>query len=201
MINQLDQAVSDLLAAPGAKLPSGDRELLPLLRVAAELRQLPREDFKAQLKSDLQRKKSMATTTEPIAAVRTVASPRMTFKSAAKAIEFYKKAFGATETFRFENELGIGHAEVMIGDSIIMLSEEWPDGGRYSPETTGSSSPVIMTLRVPDVDAFVEHAVTVGAKLQGPITDQFYGRRRQAKGLPSDTPGPSPRPSRICVRN
>jgi PhnB protein len=176
MINQLDRAVTDLLAAPGAKPPAGEPELLPLLRVAAELRQLPREDFKAQLKSDLQRKSSMATTTEPAAAVRTVASPRMTFKDVAKAIEFYKKAFGAKETFRFENELGIGHAEIMIGDSLIMLAEEWPDGGRYSPETTGSS-PVSMTLRVPDVDAFAEHAVAAGAKLQGEITDQFYGRR------------------------
>jgi PhnB protein len=176
MIEQLDQGVTQLLAAPKSKLQAGDPELLPLLRIAAELRELPREGFKARLKSDLQRKKSMATTTEPVAAVRIVASPRLTFKSAAKAIEFYKKAFGATETFRFENELGIGHAEIMIGDSLIMLSEEWPDGGRYSPETTGSS-PVSMTLRVPDVDAFAKHAVAAGAKLQGEITDQFYGRR------------------------
>jgi PhnB protein len=176
MIEQLDQGVTQLLAAPKSKLQAGDPELLPLLRIAAELRELPREGFKARLKSDLQRKKSMATTTEPVAAVRIVASPRLTFKSAAKAIEFYKKAFGATETFRFENELGIGHAEIMIGDSLIMLSEEWPDGGRYSPETTGSS-PVSMTLRVPDVDAFAKHAVAAGAELQGEITDQFYGRR------------------------
>ena len=176
MINQLDQAVTDLLAAPGAKLPSGDPELLPLLRIAAELRQLPREDFKAQLKSDLQRKKSMATTIEPIAAVRIVASPRMTFKDVAKAIEFYKTAFGAKETFRFEVGTGIAHAEIRIGDSVVMLAEEWPEGGRFSPETTGNS-PVAMTIQVPDVDAFAEHAMAAGAKLQRPIADQFYGRR------------------------
>jgi len=176
MINQLDQAVTDLLAAPGAKLPSGDPELLPLLRIAAELRQLPREDFKAQLKSDLQRKKSMATTIEPIAAVRIVASPRMTFKDVAKAIEFYKTAFGAKETFRFEVGAGIAHAEIRIGDSVVMLAEEWPEGGRFSPETTGNS-PVAMTIQVPDVDAFAEHAMAAGAKLQRPIADQFYGRR------------------------
>ena len=176
LINKLDQAVTDLLAAPGARVHSADPELLPLLRVAAELRELPREDFKARLKSDLKRKSSMATTTEPVAAVRTVASPRLTFKDPAKAIEFYKNAFEAKETFRFENEMGIGHAEIMIGDSVIMIAEEWPDGGRYSAETLGNS-PVWMTIRVPDVDAFAAHAVAAGAKLQRPISDQFYGYR------------------------
>ncbi len=176
LIDQLDQAVTQLLAAPVVTVASADPELLPLLHIAAELRRLPREDFKARLKSDLQRKSSMATTTEPVASVRIVAFSRLSFKSAAKAIEFYKNAFGAKETFRFENELGIGHAEIMIGDSVIMLANEWPEGGRYSPETTGSSA-VSMALRVPEVDAFVEHAVAAGAKLQGEVTDQFYGRR------------------------
>jgi PhnB protein len=176
LVDQLDQAVTQLLTAPVVTVTSANPELLPLLHIAAELRRLPREDFKARLKSDLQRKSSMATTTEPAAAVRIVASPRMAFKNAAKAIEFYKNAFGAKETFRFENEFGIGHAEIMIGDSVIMVANEWPEGGRYSPETTGSSA-VSMALRVPDVDAFVEHAVAAGAKLQGQITDQFYGRR------------------------
>jgi len=176
LVDQLDQAVTQLLAGPVVTVGSADPELLPLLHVAAELRRLPREDFKARLKSDLQRKSSMTTTTEPVASVRIVAFSRLSFRSAAKAIEFYKDAFGAKETFRFENELGIGHAEIMIGDSVIMIANEWPEGGRYSPETTGSSA-VSMALRVPDVDTFVEHAVAAGAKLQGEITDQFYGRR------------------------
>jgi len=175
-IEKLDQAVTHLLAAPKAKLHTEDPELLPLLRVAAELRQLPREDFKARLKSDLQRKSSMATMTESAASVRIVASPRMTFKDVAKAIEFYKNAFGAKETFRFEVGAGIAHAEILIGDSVVMLAEEWPEGGRYSPETTGNS-PVAMTIQVPDVDAFAERAIAAGAKLQRPIADQFYGRR------------------------
>ena len=175
-IEKLDQAVTQLLAAPKARLHTEDPELLPLLRVAAELRQLPREDFKARLKSDLQRKSSMATMTETAASARIVASPRMTFKDVAKAIEFYKNAFGAKETFRFEVGAGIAHAEIMIGDSVVMLAEEWPEGGRYSPETTGNS-PVAMTIQVPDVDAFAERAIAAGAKLQRPIADQFYGRR------------------------
>ena len=175
-IEKLDQAVTQLLAAPKARLHTEDPELLPLLRIAAELRQLPREDFKARLKSDLQRKKSMATMNETAAYVRIVASPRMTFKDVAKAIEFYKNAFGAKETFRFEVGAGIAHAEILIGDSVVMLAEEWPEGGRYSPETTGNS-PVAMTIQVPDVDAFAERAIAAGAKLQRPIADQFYGRR------------------------
>ena len=58
----------------------------------------------------------------------------MSFKDVAKAIEFHKNAFGAKETFRFEiGGGGIAHAEIMIGDSLLMLAEEWPEGGRYGP--------------------------------------------------------------------
>jgi len=118
----------------------------------------------------------MATTTQSTAGLRMFASPRLCFKSAAKAIEFYQKAFGAKESWRFENEGGVGHAELMIGDSVIMLCEEWLEGGRRSAETLGQS-PVSMTIQVPDVDAFIPHAVATGAKLTVPIADQFYGHR------------------------
>src|SRR5207248_10123900 len=74
LINQLDQAIEVMLTQPGGKSPEIDSSLTPLLRVAIELRELPRENFKASLKSDLERKSSMATTTEPIAAVRTFAA-------------------------------------------------------------------------------------------------------------------------------
>jgi PhnB protein len=176
LIDQLEQVVTLLLATPGAKPEVGDPELMPLVRIARQLRELPREDFKIRLKNDLKRSTSMATTTEPVVRVRTVAAPRLTFKNAALAIEFYKNAFGARETMRFENEGGIGHAEIMIGDSVIMLTEEWPEGGRFSAETLGNS-PIVMQLRVPDVDAFAAHAVSAGAKLRGTIADQFYGSR------------------------
>ena len=176
LIDQLDEAVTQLLATRVVTIKTADPELLPLLHIAAELRQLPREDFKGRLKSDLQRKSSMATTTESVSSVGIAVSPRLAFRDAAKAIEFYQNAFGARETFRFENEFGIGHAEIMIGNTVIMVANEWPEGGRYSPETSGSSA-VGMALQVPDVDGFVEHAVAAGAKLQGEIRDQFYGRR------------------------
>ena len=118
----------------------------------------------------------MATTTALITATRTFAAPRLAFKDAAKAIEFYKKAFGAIEKMRFDTGSGIPHAEILIGDSVVMLCEEWPEGGRYSAETLGSS-PVGMSIQVPDVDAFAERAVAAGARLQGKIADQFYGKR------------------------
>ena len=118
----------------------------------------------------------MATVTQTPSALRTFAAPRLIYKSAAKAIAFYEKAFGAKESWRFENEGGIGHAEIMIADSVIMLGEEWPEGGRFSAETWGHS-PVYMSIHVPDVDAFVEHAVAGGAKLVNPPSDQFYGSR------------------------
>src|SRR5437016_7322438 len=176
LAEQLDQAVQAMLERRDSQLLSPDPSLAGLLRIASELRELPREEFKAHLKSDLERTLSMATARQPITAVRTFASPRLSYKSAAKAIEFYEKAFGAKESWRFETGSGIGHAEIMIGDSTIMLCEEWPEGGRYSAETLGQT-PVSMTINVPDVDAFVEHAVAAGAKLTAPITDQFYGYR------------------------
>src|SRR5215468_12375351 len=118
----------------------------------------------------------MAAARQPIAAVRTFASPRLSYKSAGKAIEFYEKAFGAKESWRFETESGIPHAEIMIGDTVVMLCEEWPEGSRYSAETWGHS-PVSMTIQVADVDAFVEHAVSAGAKLTKAPSDQLYGYR------------------------
>ncbi len=176
-IEQLNRAVDVLLARTDGKLPKMDAGVEPLARLAADLRDLPREEFKVQLKSELLKgKKNMTTVAEPFAAVHTSASPRLTFKDAAKAIEFYKQAFGAKETFRFELETGIPHAEIMIGDSVIMLTEEWPEGGRFSPETLGNS-PVMMSLTVPDVDKFFAHAVGAGAKSVIPVADQFYGHR------------------------
>jgi PhnB protein len=176
-IEQLNRAIDVMLARTDGKAPKMEAGAEPLVRVAADLRDLPREEFKARLKSELLKGRiSMSTVAEPVVSVHTTASPRLTFKDAAKAIEFYKQAFGAKETFRFELESGIPHAEIMIGDSTIMLTEEWPEGGRFSPETLGNS-PVMMSLSVPDVDKFFAHAVDAGARIVIPLADQFYGRR------------------------
>jgi len=79
----------------------------------------------------------MGTVAEPIASVQVSASPRLTFKDAAKAIEFYTQAFGAKELMRFDVGGQIPHAEILIGNSTIMLTEEWPEGNRFSPECWG----------------------------------------------------------------
>ncbi len=181
---QLNKAVELMLSRTDGKIGKVEAGIETLVRIAAELRDLPRADFKARLKlrlkaqlnSELKGKTNMSTVAEPVTTVRTVATPRLTFKDAAKAIEFYKQAFGAKETMRFDTGDSIPHAEIMIGDSTILLSEEWPEGGRFSAETLGSS-PLQMSLAVADVDAFAKRAVAAGMKALGPIRDQFYGRR------------------------
>jgi PhnB protein len=175
-IEQLNQAVDSMLARKDGKAPKIAAAIEPLVRIAAELRNLPNASFKARLKSEFEEKNKMSAIAEPVAAVRTSAIPRLTFKDAAKAIAFYKQAFDAKETMRFEVGGSIPHAEIVIGDSTILLTEEWPEGGRFSPETLGNS-PVIMSLSVPDVDKFFVHAIKTGAKTVRPIADQFYGRR------------------------
>lgn len=176
-IEQLNKAVDVMLARSDGRVGKVDREIEPLVRIAAEMRNLPRESFKARLKSELvEGRTRMSTVAEPIAAVRTTASASLTFKNSAKAIEFYEKALGATEKLRFEIGGHIPHAEIQIGQSIVMLSDEWPEGGRFSAETLGSS-PVGMTIPVEDVDAFAERAVAAGMKVVRPLKDQFYGNR------------------------
>jgi PhnB protein len=176
-VDQLNRAVDVMLARADGRPPKVEAGVEPLVRVAADLRDLPREEFKARLKSELLKgRNTMSAIAEPISAVHTSASPRLTFKDAAKAIEFYKHAFGAKETMRFEVGGHIPHAQITIGDSAIMLTEEWPEGNRFSPETLGNS-PVMMSLSVSDVDKFFANALAAGAKTVIPIADQFYGRR------------------------
>jgi PhnB protein len=104
-------------------------------------------------------------------------TPYLAIAGAADAIAFYKKAFGATEVMRMAAPGGkVGHAEVEIGGSRIMLSDEYPDMGFLSPKTTGGS-PVGLHLYVEDVDAVARQAVAAGAKEVRPVKDQFYGDR------------------------
>ena len=104
-------------------------------------------------------------------------TPYLIVDGAAQAIEFYRQAFGATETFRMDGPEGrIGHAELKIGDSHIMLADEHPEMGARGPKTVGGS-PISLLLYVEDVDAVVGRAVEAGAKLTRPVADQFYGDR------------------------
>ena len=104
-------------------------------------------------------------------------TPYLIVDGAARAIEFYRQAFGAVEIFRMEVPGGkVGHAEIKIGDSHLMLADEHPEMGARGPRTIGGS-PISLALYVEDVDATVSRAVEAGAKLTRPVANQFYGDR------------------------
>ncbi|MGH8549579.1 MAG: VOC family protein [Methylococcales bacterium] len=104
-------------------------------------------------------------------------TPYLSIQGAAKAIEFYKQAFGATELFRLVAPSGeIGHAEIKIGDSSIMLADPCEEGAFRNPQSLGGSS-VSLHVYVNDVDSLFSQAVAAGAKTVKPVQDQFYGDR------------------------
>jgi PhnB protein len=103
-------------------------------------------------------------------------TPYLTVKGAAQAIDFYRRAFGATERFRMTGPDGksVGHAEITIGDSILMLADESPFG--QSPQTLHGTS-VSLALYVEDVDAAFQRALNAGATVKQPVENKFYGDR------------------------
>jgi PhnB protein len=104
-------------------------------------------------------------------------TPYLIIGGAAKAIEFYKKAFGATELMRFPTPDGkVGHAEIKIGDSQIMLADDYPEMGYKAPPALGGS-PVSIMLYVEDVDSTFQRAVAAGATVKEAVQDKFYGDR------------------------
>ena len=115
--------------------------------------------------------------TKPIPDGYRTATPYLIIKGAAEAIEFYKRAFGATEMCRMADAQGrIGHAEIRIGDSVVMLADEHPAMGYRSPRSLGGSSSSIL-LYLEGVDEVFERAVRAGARAHRPVTNQFYGDR------------------------
>jgi len=104
-------------------------------------------------------------------------TPFLTVRDAARAIEFYKQAFGATERGVAKGPDGkVMHAEIKIGDSIIMMSDEFPEFGSLSPESVGNTS-MGLHIYVEDVDSAFDRAVKAGAKVEMPVMDQFWGDR------------------------
>jgi PhnB protein len=104
-------------------------------------------------------------------------SPYLIISGAERALDFYKKAFDAVELFRFTAPDGkIGHAEVRIGDTVIMLADEFPDHDAHSPRKFGGS-PVGLHVYCEDVDAVAAKATAAGATVKRPIANQFYGDR------------------------
>jgi len=104
-------------------------------------------------------------------------TPYLIIRGATEAIEFYKKAFGATELFRMPTPDGkIGHAEIKVGDSPIMLADEFAEMGYQGPQSLGGS-PVSLMIYVEDVDTIFSQAVAAGATIKEALQDKFYGDR------------------------
>ena len=115
--------------------------------------------------------------TKPIPEGYRTVTPYLIVKGGAAAIEFYKRAFGATELVRMiDPRGGLAHGEIKIGDSVIMLADEHPDMGYRGPQSIGGTA-VSILLYVEDVDKLFDRAVKAGAKSQRPVANQFYGDR------------------------
>jgi PhnB protein len=118
----------------------------------------------------------MSTSVQPIPAGYTTVTPYLKIKGAAQAIEFYKQAFGAEEIMRMSMPNGqIGHAEIKIGNAILMLGDEAPQWGVFGPGEKGAG--VGIHLYVEDCDAVFNRAVAAGAKVAMPMADMFWGDR------------------------
>ena len=122
----------------------------------------------------------MASRVKPIPEGAQAVTPYICVSGASDAIDFYKQAFGAREIMRVEGPNNtVGHAEIEIGGSRIMLADEFPEMGFRGPKSFGGS-PVHLHVYVEDVDGVADRAVAAGAKLTRPVMDQFYGDRSGA---------------------
>jgi len=181
LAEQLDKAVDQVMSRHESKLPRVNPRIAAILSIASDLRDLPDENFKTQLKKDLVSRVAPASASSQkkpsyIPTGFHTANACLVVDNAARAIEFYKQAFGATELMRFDDPNGnIIHAQIKIGDSPIDIA---PEEGAYnrSPHSLGGSA-VPISLYVEDVDALAERAIAAGAKVIFPIADQFYGDR------------------------
>ncbi len=107
----------------------------------------------------------------------TKVTPYLCVRNPSAALDYYKTAFGAVEVMRLADPSGgIAHAEIRIGDAVLMLAGEYPELGVVSPQSLNGTA-VTLHLLVPDVDAIVAGAVAAGASLDRPVTNQFYGHR------------------------
>ena len=169
LIEQLDGAVEAIIANPDAPLPSVDASVKALLGVAVELRDLPRPDFKARLRADLDRRAAIRkASVKPVREGFHTITPYLLAQGAAELIDFVKRAFAAEELYRGTGSAGGIHAEVKVGDSMMMI------GGA---PLQGPSMPTGIHLYVDDADAVYERAVQAGATSLYEPMDQPYGDR------------------------
>jgi len=156
--------------------PADVERAIALLRQSFELAE--KQSLRKRQPSEVNpKKKETPMNVKAVPAGHRTVSPYLAIKDAVKALEFYKKAFGAVETYKLVMPDGrLGHAEIRLGDSVIMLADEFPEFGGKSPQTLGGS-PVCIHLYVDDVDAFFKQALAAGAKERRAVMDQFYGDR------------------------
>jgi uncharacterized glyoxalase superfamily protein PhnB len=153
LIDQLDQAIGTMLADPAAAVQSVDPEVVELLHIARELRELPASDFKANLKADLERKAiAMSTKTLVLRPGYHTITPYL-HPQGLDYIDFLKRVFDAEETLRAEAGPGRFHAEVRIGDSILMMGVG-----------SGRRLPAAIEIYVPDVDEVFKRALDAGCR-------------------------------------
>ena len=175
-MEQLNRALEQMMARNDGRVGKPGAEIEPLVRIAAELRNLPNAKFKARLKSELGGRKRMSTVAEPVAAVRTAAAPRLAFRDPVKAIEFYKEASGSERSIPFPG--GRFRSARRAQNWRVVHQHNWRVArGRPVQRRNSRTSPIWMSVQVPDVDAFAEHAVAAGMKLVRAPQNQFYGHR------------------------
>src|ERR1051326_2999137 len=159
-IDQLDQAIAEILANPGAE-PSLDPSLEQMLQIVRDLRELPSHDFKTSLKADLERSVKMSSVKTVVfrPGFRTL-TPYL-LPQGPEYVDFLKNVFGAEETERTETGPGRFHAEYRIGDSMLMLGVG-----------SGLSMPLGMTVYVPNADEVYQRAIEAGCKVLDPIRNE-----------------------------
>jgi len=182
LTEQLDQAIEAMLRNPEAPLAGTDPQVAELVGIALELRALPRADFKARLKNELEREASMSMAVEkdrgappPADSVRATfrtVTPYLSVADVHEEIEFVTKVFGAEGKIYGLGSAGGYHSEYKIGDSMIMIG-----GGGEGARWKGTPAPAALHLYVEDVDAVYERAVAAGATSLYPPTDHEYGER------------------------
>ena len=184
LIEQLDQALDAMLAKPEARLPETDPRLAPLLEVAAQLRDLPGLEFKARLKAELQRRNAMTTVSEadreqekqtnvrPVPEGYHTITPYLVVQDAPALIEFVKQTFAGEVKFQSIGSAGGIHAEVRVGDSMLMIG-----GGGPGLSWRGEALPTSLHVYVEDADVVYRRALQAGATSIEEPTDQPYGDR------------------------
>src|SRR6267143_2730212 len=184
LTEQLDQAIEAMLRNPDAPLAGTDPQVAELVGIAFELRALPRADFKARLKNELEQETAMSDTrdeiesgsphskAESVRATFSTVTPYLTVADVHEEIEFVTKVFGAEGKIYGLGSAGGYHSEYKSGDSMIMIG-----GGGEGARWKGTPAPAALHLYVEDVDAVYERAVAAGATSLYPPTDHEYGER------------------------